>query len=118
MVMAASRHTRMFMANGFITDSRASSAKTAATKVAAAVAQTAANDRESAIKHLEMTRAKFLKSIDGLTEAQWTFKPAPDRWSIAEVAEHIGISEGTILGLVQTQMLTAPGAEAGGGYAG
>ena len=65
-----------------------------------------------------MTRAKFLKSIDGLTEAQWTFKPAPDRWSIAEVAEHIGISEGTILGLVQTQMLTAPGAEAGGGYAG
>ena len=69
----------------------------------------AQKDRAAAAAHLEMTRAKFLKSIDGLTEAQWKFKAAPDRWSIAEVAEHIGISEGTILGLVQTQMLTAPG---------
>jgi len=86
-------------------------AMTLLTIVAApAAAQTdAAKDRETAISHLEMTRAKFLRSIDGLTDAQWTFKAAPDRWSIAEVAEHIGISEGTILGLVHTQMLTTPG---------
>jgi hypothetical protein len=68
----------------------------------------AQKDRAAAMAHLEMTRAKFLKSIDGLTEAQWKFKAGPDRWSIAEVAEHIGLSEVTILGLVQ-KMLAAPG---------
>ena len=25
----------------------------------------------------------------GLSEAQWNFKPAPDRWSVAQVMEHI-----------------------------
>jgi hypothetical protein len=65
-------------------------------------------DREKAATYLEETRAKFLKSIDGLTEAQWTFKPSPTAWSIAEVAEHIAISESTILGLIQDKMLTAP----------
>jgi hypothetical protein len=72
----------------------------------------AQKEREAAVAHLEATRAKFLKSIDGLTEAQWRFKPAPDRWSIAEVAEHIAISEGTILGLVQTQILKGPAPKA------
>lgn len=74
----------------------------------AAAQMTAQPDREKAAAYLEETRAKFLKSIDGLTEAQWKFKPSPTTWSIAEVAEHIAISEGTILGMVQTKMLTMP----------
>ena len=65
-------------------------------------------DRAAAVKYLEETRQAFLKSIDGVSEAQWTFKAGPDRWSIAEVSEHIAISEETILGMIQTQMLTAP----------
>jgi len=65
-------------------------------------------DRAAAVKYLEETRQAFLTAIDGVSEAQWKFKAGPDRWSIAEVAEHIAISEGTILGLIQTQMLTAP----------
>lgn len=74
-----------------------------------AVAQdTTASDRAAAVKYLESTRQAFLKSIDGLTEAQWTFKAGADRWSIAEVAEHIAISEETILGMIQTKMLAAP----------
>ncbi len=73
------------------------------------VAQSATADRDAAVAHLERTRAKFLKSIEGLTDAQWKFKAAPDRWSIAEVAEHIAISEGTILGMIQTKMMQVPG---------
>ena len=68
----------------------------------------AAADRAAAIKHLESTRAAFLKSIEGVTEAQWSYKAGPDRWSIAQVAEHIAISEGTILGMITTKMLQAP----------
>lgn len=75
---------------------------------APAPSELTAKDRDVAVKYLEETRKKFLASIDGLTEAQWTFKAAPDRWSIAEVAEHIAISESTILGLVTGQVLKSP----------
>lgn len=80
----------------------------------AAPAQLTAKDREYAARYLEETRQKFLASIDGLTDAQWTFKAGPDRWSIAEVAEHIAISESTILELVTAKILTAPPPAPGG----
>lgn len=81
-----------------------------ATLVAAppATPELTSKDREFAVKYLEETRKKFLASIDGLTDAQWTFKAAPDRWSIAEVAEHIAVSESTILQLVTAKIVTAP----------
>ena len=59
--------------------------------------------------------ARFLKSVDGLNEAQWRFKAGPDRWSIAEVAEHIALSESLILGMVEGQVLKAPAKKAGEG---
>ncbi len=71
----------------------------------------AAQERDKAVAYLEETRAKFLKSIDGLSEAQWRFKASPTSWSIAEAAEHIGISESTILGMIQTRMLPMPAAK-------
>src|SRR5258708_3046216 len=79
-----------------------------------AMAQTAApqttpitltgEEREAALKQFQNTRDNFLKSIAGLSQKQWTFKAAPDRWSVAEVAEHITVSESTIFGLVQKLM--------------
>lgn len=67
-------------------------------------------EREVALKHLAQTRQKFLDSIAGLSDAQWTFKAGPDRWSIAEVAEHIAISESTILQLIREKVMNAPAA--------
>ena len=80
-----------------------------------AVAQDAKADRAKAVSYLEETRAKFLKSVDGLTEAQWRFKAGPDRWSIAEVAEHIALSESLILGMIEGQVLKAPAKKPGEG---
>ena len=65
-------------------------------------------ERDSLVKHLEQTRQAFVVSVSGLSDAQWTFKAGPDRWSIAEVAEHIAISETTIHQLVTDQVLKAP----------
>lgn len=65
-------------------------------------------ERDSLVKHLEQTRQAFVASISGLTEAQWTFKAGPDRWSIAEVAEHVAISETTIRQLVTDQIMKGP----------
>ncbi len=65
-------------------------------------------ERDSLLKHLQQTRQAFLDSISGVSPAQWTFKAGPDRWSIAEVAEHIAISETTILAIVTDQVLKSP----------
>jgi hypothetical protein len=73
-----------------------------------APATLSSQERELALKQFETTRDNFLKSIAGLSQAQWTFKPAPERWSVAEVAEHITVSESTLFGLVQKQVMTSP----------
>jgi hypothetical protein len=69
----------------------------------------AMSDRERAylIEQLEQSRKAVLASIDGLTEAQWTFKSAPDRWSVQECAEHIVLAESYIFGGAQ-QILKSP----------
>lgn len=58
------------------------------------------------LSHLEETREGFLNSIKGLSDAQWKFKPAPDRWSIAECAEHVTLSEEFIRDRVKAAMKT------------
>jgi hypothetical protein len=50
-------------------------------------------DKEKGVKYLEQTRQGVIDSTKGLSAAQWTFKPAPDRWSVAEVVEHMALSE-------------------------
>ena len=85
----------------------------------ASVAQTTATpaptplsaaEREAALNSLQSTHDAFLKSIAGLSDKQWKFKPAPDRWSVSEVSEHIAVSEAGIFGLVQKQIMTSPAA--------
>ncbi len=48
-----------------------------------------------------------------LSPAQWNFKAAPDRWSIAEVTEHIAAAEDYIRGMVVEKVMTAPARPAG-----
>jgi DinB superfamily len=65
-------------------------------------------ERDKALASLQATHDKFLQSISGLSEKQWKFKPGPDRWSIAEVSEHITIAESGIFGLVQQKIMQTP----------
>ncbi len=50
-------------------------------------------ERQKLIALLEESKQQTLQSIEGLSPAQWTFKPAPERWSIGECVEHIMRSE-------------------------
>ena len=68
-------------------------------------------ERAALVAHLERTAAKFEKSIEGLSEAQWAYKPAPDRWSPAEVSEHIATSEGFIRAFIEPMMKQEASAE-------
>lgn len=65
-------------------------------------------ERDKAIAELEGSKQAFLDATKGLSEAQWNFKAAPDRWSIAECAEHIALSEGFIFGLVTEKIMKSP----------
>lgn len=67
-----------------------------------------AEERDAALKSLQATHDAFLQSIAGLSEKQWAFKPAPDRWSVAEVSEHIAVAESSIFGLVQSKFMAGP----------
>ena len=65
-------------------------------------------ERQRAVEYLAQTRKDFLAAVDGLTEEQWKFKPSPERWSIAETAEHIAHAEETIWHLVREKMMKSP----------
>ncbi len=66
------------------------------------------DERKEAIKFMEETRKNFLDSVKGLSETQWKFKAAPDRWSVAEVSEHIAVSEETLMNLVTERIMKSP----------
>ena len=72
-----------------------------------ASAQLTTQDREALIKDLEGSRKIFLDAIaDVKTEAQWNYKPAPDRWSVGECAAHIIAAEEYFRQNVATAMKT------------
>jgi hypothetical protein len=50
-------------------------------------------DRDKGIQYLEQTRQGIIDATKGLSDAQWKFKSAPDRWSVAETLEHITLAE-------------------------
>lgn len=50
-------------------------------------------ERAEVIALLLKSEEEMLRAIDGLTDQQWTFKPAPERWSIGEVVEHIVLAD-------------------------
>jgi len=75
-------------------------------------AQTA-EERAAALAYLQKTEAGVIEGAKGLSEAQLNFKAAPDRWSVAQVLEHIASAEDMLFGLVQTQVMTAPARPAG-----
>ncbi len=55
--------------------------------------QLTGGERNRAVSELHATRKLFLDAIAGLTPEQWTYKPAPGRWSVAEIAEHVTVTE-------------------------
>ncbi|MBV8255453.1 MAG: DinB family protein [Chitinophaga sp.] len=51
------------------------------------------DDKTLLLTLLTDTKANLLKEVQGLSDEQLKFKPAPDRWSVIEVVEHINRAE-------------------------
>jgi len=67
-----------------------------------------AEERAQLQRWLDQSHETFLGAIDGVSAIQWTWKPAPDRWSIGEAAEHVILAEGLMFGAVQGAVADRP----------
>ena len=65
-------------------------------------------DVARAKQYLEKMRDEVIALTEGLSEAQWKFNPGADRWSIAEIVEHIVLTQELILGPIRKQLASAP----------
>ena len=50
-------------------------------------------EREHLVAHLEMTQSWLTDEVSSLSTAQLNFRPASDRWTVAEVVQHLVVSE-------------------------
>ena len=70
-----------------------------------------AEDRAKVIKLLNDSHKQTLDLMEGLSEEQLKFKPAPEKWSVLEVAEHIYLAEGLLFGAVEKALAEKPNPE-------
>src|SRR5262252_6166600 len=64
-------------------------------------------ERAELIDLLNRSAKEFLDAVESVSDAQWTFKAGPDRWSIGEVAEHLVLAEAGLFATA-TKSLAAP----------
>lgn len=62
------------------------------------------DERKFVIEMLEENSKRFLTNIENLSETQWNYKPASGSWSVAEVAEHITLSDGLLLSIAERSL--------------
>lgn len=74
----------------------------------AADAHMTTEERTKVLNYLAESRKEFLAAIDGVTEEQWKWKPAPGRWSVGETAEHIVLAEAALFANVQKAIASPP----------
>lgn len=49
---------------------------------------------------IEGTRRCLLQTVEEMNDEQQRFRPAPERWSVAEIVEHLSIVEGNVVRLI------------------
>jgi hypothetical protein len=81
---------------------------TVCTAVAVKAQDVSQAEKDRALAYLESTKKGVVEATKGLSDAQWNFKAAPDRWSIAEVIEHLAAAEDMIRGMNQEQVMKSP----------
>lgn len=62
------------------------------------------DERTLVIEMLEANSKRFLADIENISDTQWIYKPTPDTWSVAEVSEHITLSDGLLLSIAQRSL--------------
>lgn len=64
-------------------------------------------ERDRALSALHGTRKQFIDIVSSITPTQWNYKPSPNSWSIAEIAEHLVLTDRLYPGMT-ARMLKTP----------
>ena len=99
------------MIHRYSTRSIAAAAFVMLASTATAADEISSQDRAKLVQYLTSTRDQVVAESEKLSDAQWNFKAAPDRWSVAEVVEHLALSEEFLRGL-QEKTMSGPAATA------
>ncbi len=63
-------------------------------------------ERDKGVEELKRTREMLKTALKGLSEEQLYFKPSQDAWSIAEIVEHLTISEHAFADMLKGSLQT------------
>ena len=61
-------------------------------------------ERAELLQLFDESEILFFRLLAGVNDAQWSFKPAPERWSVGECAEHILRSNESLYGAAETAL--------------
>jgi hypothetical protein len=64
-------------------------------------------ERDRAMSELHASRKQLIDAVSGLSEKQLAFQPSPGAWSIAEITEHLAMTEELLFSL-HKQTAAAP----------
>ena len=67
---------------------------------------------QDANAYIDKTRDGLIAAVQGLSETQWNFQPAPGCWSIAQILEHVVVTQEVVFASVFPRLAGAPPAPA------
>ena len=62
-------------------------------------------ERAQVLRWLKESHRQFFAEVNGLSDQQWNWKPAPEQWSVGEIAEHIVLAEALLFNFVQKALV-------------
>ena len=68
---------------------------------------------QEVLEYLDTTRADLAKAVEAVSPAHRGQRPGPDRWSVAEVLEHLAIVESRVVQLANGRIAAAKAAGLG-----
>jgi len=68
-------------------------------------------DRDYAVKFLKETESGVFDAVKNLSEAQLTYKPAADKWSVEDCVKHIAAAENELWKMEEASLKQAPNPE-------
>jgi hypothetical protein len=68
---------------------------------------------QEVLEYLDTTRSELSKAVEDVSAARREERPGPDRWSVAEVLDHLSILEGRVAQLVSGRLAAARAAGLG-----
>ncbi|HEV2688746.1 MAG TPA: DinB family protein [Bryobacteraceae bacterium] len=63
-------------------------------------------ERQRALDSLTKSRQTLLDAVEGVSETQARWKPAPERWSVFEYVEHLAVSDDALIALIERSLKT------------